>query len=37
MGIDKAVSRSLMKRLIALSGLALVKGGVVSGQKFGGH
>ena len=33
MGIDKAVSRSLIKRLISLSGLGLVKGGAVSGAK----
>ena len=31
MEIDKIVSRSLMKRLISLSGLGLVKGGAVSG------
>ena len=37
MGIDKAVSRSLMKWLISLSGLGLVKGGTVLGEKFGGH
>ena len=29
MGIDKVVSRSLMKRLISLSGLSLVKRGAV--------
>ena len=34
MGIDKAVTRSLMKRLISLSGLGLVKGGAVSGAKL---
>ena len=37
MGIEKAVSRYLMKRLISLSGLGLVKGGAVSEEKFGGH
>ena len=34
MGIDKAVSRSLMKRLISLCSLCLVKGGAVSGAKL---
>ena len=34
MEIDKIVSRSLMKRLISLSGLGLVKGGAVSGAKI---
>ena len=34
MGVDKAVSRYLMKRLISLSGLCLVKGGAVSGAKI---
>ena len=34
MGIDKVLSRSLMKRLISLSGISLVKGGAVSGPKF---
>ena len=34
MEIDKIVSRSLMKRLISLSGLGLVKGGAVSGTKI---
>ena len=34
MGIDKAVGRSLMKRLISLFGLGLVKGGAVSGVKI---
>ena len=34
MGIEKAVSRYLMKRLISLSGLGLVKGGAVSGAKM---
>ena len=34
MQIDKIVSRSLMKRLISLSGLGLVKGGAVSGTKI---
>ena len=32
-GIDIVVSRSLMKRLISLSGLGLVKGGAVSEAK----
>ena len=31
METDKIVSRSLMKRLISLSGLGLVKAGAVSG------
>ena len=34
MGIDKVVSRSLMKMLISLSGPNLVKGGAVSRAKF---
>ena len=34
MEIDKIVSRSLMKRLISLSGLGLVKEGAVSGAKI---
>ena len=34
MGIDKAVSRYLMKRLISLSGLGLVKGRAVSEAKI---
>ena len=33
-GIDKIVSRSFMKKLISSSGLALVKGGAVSGAKI---
>ena len=33
MGIDKAVSRSLMKWLISLFGIGMVKGGAVSGAK----
>ena len=36
MGIDKAVSRSLMKRLISLSGLGLVNGGAVSRKNSDG-
>ena len=31
--MKKVVSRSLMKRLISLSGLGLVKGGAVSGEE----
>ena len=34
MEIDRIVSRSLMKRLISLSGLGLVKGGAVSGAEI---
>ena len=34
MEIDRVVGRSLMKRLISLSGLGLVKGGAVSGAKI---
>ena len=34
MGTDKVVSRSLMKRLISLSGLSLVTGGAALGEKF---
>ena len=34
MEIDKILSRSFMKRLISLSGLALVKGGAISGAKI---
>ena len=34
MEINKVASRSLMKRLISLSGLGLVKGGAVSGAKI---
>ena len=34
MRIDKIVSRSLMKRVISLSGLGLVKGVAVSGAKI---
>ena len=34
MEIDKVVSRSLMKRLISLSGLGLVRGGAVSAGKI---
>ena len=34
MGIDKAGSRSLMKRLLSLYGLCLVKGGAVLGAEI---